>query len=630
MSFFHQSKSDRTSVVRLRYVVPGLRALFVARPTSLQAFTLIEIMVAITISTVIILCAVSCFRMISKAIATATAMSNVNSLLRTGLQLAWQDTDYWHSSADPNLPYSKGWSRLPTGPGTNLAEQQNIWRRPFQPIRFVPRTDTSIADPNSTASDPTKNYSLFNATAPTLSHSSDEMSTDYYNDPYNRADYLPNPNALLAHDPRSIGRAIPRSMQQPEIEGIGYNGDPVCLEMDNYQKGLPQFSVGDYTLTEATDMRDPPNIVNPKYPVNPSPTSTVIIPLDTTYCSPSPSASSIETYINHVQTDHVEENIPLDMGVNSYQPLLWTGLFHRLSYISFEYMSPGTTMLYCDQTGRTPDVDAIPLPPFMYNTSSNFYSANVAFMWDRDYAWKAGNCDMATRLGMNFVPSDNNGGHSARAVEAIPFRSVWPLISGLTTQDFDAGAQSFPLVDIVGSQATEAQAAQMTYQTEQEFTVGDQTRLDEIDTSQTLWLPYNITDLDRKEPSSGTDLAPTSTTKNQLAQLDYVSKPTQAPVMSTTIMRYGKVGGCQEMCVVRVSVDDPVSGRKIDLTCIPYGTTFRGARQHMRLYSPALSTTTSSSPGMRFAPPPQAANPANDPAGDYYDNGAGPYYVVQP
>jgi hypothetical protein len=54
----------------------------------------------------------------------------------------------------------------------------------------------------------------------------------------------------------------------------------------------------------------------------------------------------------------------------------------------------------------------------------------------------------------------------------------------------------------------------------------------------------------------------------------------------------------------------------------PMGTTYRGARQHWRLYSKGIgAATTPPVPSARFAVPDITC------IGDFYDEGDGPYYA---
>ena len=152
---------------RLTASVPSMRLLFPSK-TGSAGYTLVEMAIAIFIGSIIILSAVTCFRVVTKTIASVNALSTENSLLRTGMQLALQDADYWHSEADSNMPYNKGWTRVPQSPTNPFI------RRPFQAIRFAPRTDTGERDPNPGVRLPNMlDYSLFNAAAPASPVSSD-------------------------------------------------------------------------------------------------------------------------------------------------------------------------------------------------------------------------------------------------------------------------------------------------------------------------------------------------------------------------------------------------------------------------------------------------------------------------
>lgn len=157
---------------RLRDLVPTMARFLHAREhrCATAGFTLIEMMVSIALASILILCAVTCFRMISKAVSTANAINTENSMLRTGMELALLDVDYWQSHANERPPYNKGWTRVRSQPddaGTNFADE-TMMRRPFQPIRYSPRTDTNERDPYPGAHGTSPlDYSLYNSATPT-------------------------------------------------------------------------------------------------------------------------------------------------------------------------------------------------------------------------------------------------------------------------------------------------------------------------------------------------------------------------------------------------------------------------------------------------------------------------------
>ncbi len=612
------------STRRLSRMVPTLAQLACpARPAA--AFTLVELMMAVALSAMLILMAAKCFQLITKTVAAANEMSVENGLLRTGLQLAWVDADYWKSYADPNPPFNKGWTRLAAQSDTGLMRSE--WQRYFAPVLMLPRTDTSEQDPTGSAA----NLSCYNAPTPQLAtntnfdnasgynrnYYNDEFDTSgkVFNDPYNHADYTPNPNNMQAFDPRSISRVPVRTMFLADEEET--NGEGSCYQNLGYFKGYPRFAIGDYAMVSATDMRDPVNMLNPKYPVNPS---------GTNYAS-APSVQNIiavklDTLHEASQNDSVSLNIPLDNGVGMYQPLLWTCLFRKLSYACIEYMNSGTPFWWTDSRGLTTDCNTVPLPA--YHAGVADVDSFATYRWERDWASRLGNCDLVTRLGAMLQPNESQGGWGARVPETFAFQPTWPSAATIlpAPSTYDWTTQNRPFVILVGDPAEEAYASWYQWGINLLLNRGDASRLDERDITRTVWLPYNTTDADKAEPDAGSSWAPTSSSnKATLGNWDLVSKPPQSPTLTTAMVRYGKVMGASDLLIIRVTVADPVNGRTIELSCTPTTTSFRGARQHWRLYSPAYTTTGGVPAGGRFAP---AAYPC---AGDYYDWGAGPYYV---
>lgn len=637
---------------RLSSVVPSLQRIGLTGPAR-RGFTLIEILVAIAISALIILTAVQCFRMISNAIGAANALSAENSLLRSGMQLALLDADFWRSHADDRPPFNKGFQRVAAKPdvGTTGAGDthvyENTWTRPFRPVLYAPRTDTAVMDP-----DATRGANLYNAAAPTLANWHVRTVDNHFNDPYNRSDYVPNPNAMMAHDPRSISRMPLRPMRNPQTEIGAWRdnagrtwriGDTIGV----YRLGYPRLALGDYALVAASDMRDTvgtpigePGPQTPRYPVNDPPATPVAIAVAKNWELPTsvidlgknPHEMAAPNYIPTLTTLPAID-IPLDNGWSMHQPLMHFDLYHRLYYFGlFQYMTPGTAVLFGDRHGMTPERSTVPLAPYTYR-SSNF---TQQYMWDRDWSFNFGVSDLAVRMGERFIPSQSSGGWSARAIEALPLRTCWPAPPNDAWLNSDESNYRNPFVvfigtgDYSGNNNTEALAAVLqAWGINTMHERGDVTRTDQTSLSTTVWLPYNTTDYERAEPVAGTSIAPTATTpagsRAQLRALDLTTKPKQAPIMQTSILRYGRVAGSYDLTVTRVVVEDPITARKIELTCMPFGTNYRGARQHWRLYSPAwLETAANPSAGHLLDIPSDSC------IGDFYDVGptsAGPYYV---
>lgn len=65
-------------------------------------FTLLEMMIAVSLGIIIMLTAFAGLRTVSQAITRAKAMSLENSLLRAGMQMALEEADFWTNSDDPD------------------------------------------------------------------------------------------------------------------------------------------------------------------------------------------------------------------------------------------------------------------------------------------------------------------------------------------------------------------------------------------------------------------------------------------------------------------------------------------------------------------------------------------------
>jgi hypothetical protein len=601
-----------SSGIRLNNVVPTVRVLAGCRRPS-SAYTLIEMAIAIFVGTIIILSAVTCFRVITKTIASVNELSTENGLLRTGMQLALQDVDYWHSEADANQPYYKGWTRVPQTPAAPYL------RRPFQAIRFCPRTDTAERDPNPGVRAPNNlDYSLYNAAAPVSTVSQDPWDTSkaFWSDPYNYNDIVPNPNAMLASDPRSISRVTQLSLETPEWEA-----NLNWTWFANYPFGYPRAVSGDYTLVGCSNCRQTAGALNPRWPTG----TGITLSLDTTY-----TGASTDTYPDYPVPGGF--NLPFDNGASLYQPMLWTNMWQRLGYLGlYEYMTPGTPIVFNDSSGHTPDWFTLPLPPYQNNPAPSGSYPGYTYLWSRDFAVLdnrnlGGNEDMEIRMGDEFEPAAGDI-WTGRITAGLPFRSCWPAAVPLYSLDADWNLYSKPYSVFLNAEGGNFNGQNMSPQgmglwgINQAFSGGDQSRDDISCTATTVWLPYNETDVDRADPDAGTAVAPAADQRTVLGKFDYTTKPSDSPTLSTSIFRYGRVGGLQDLCVARVAIDCP-DGHRIELPIIPLGTNYRGARQHWRLYSKGIGGSGPAPiPGARFAVPNINC------IGDFYDEANGPYYT---
>ncbi len=160
-----------------------------------RAFTLIELMIAISLGMVLVLTAVSAVRVTTQAITLTRRIALENALLRTGVEQALDEVDFWRRSDDP-----EDTSRQPLR-GT---EASGGWL-PFTPFAATPDAVT---------------HGSFIDAQPGL--------TELAGTP--RGGWNANPLAWAAWDPRAWPRGCPAEESSPQESwgagGIYANLDP--------------------------------------------------------------------------------------------------------------------------------------------------------------------------------------------------------------------------------------------------------------------------------------------------------------------------------------------------------------------------------------------------------------------
>lgn len=84
--------------------------------TNSRGFTLIELMIAVTLGILLVYTATAAFRVAAQAVTTANRLSLENAVLRAGYQIAHQEMDFWSMLDDPSDPARQ---RLRTGAAAN-------------------------------------------------------------------------------------------------------------------------------------------------------------------------------------------------------------------------------------------------------------------------------------------------------------------------------------------------------------------------------------------------------------------------------------------------------------------------------------------------------------------------------
>ncbi len=109
------------------------------------AFTAIELMISLALALGILLVAVSGFRMAAASMGRLERLSVENNLLRSGYLMLMEDVDFWHSHANPEYPYRKGFMsdevEIAGDRGNN-----HVDKRLFKPVEF--QTGRAAYDPN--------------------------------------------------------------------------------------------------------------------------------------------------------------------------------------------------------------------------------------------------------------------------------------------------------------------------------------------------------------------------------------------------------------------------------------------------------------------------------------------------
>ena len=539
-------------------------------------------MVAITISTILLLMAMMAFRSISHAIAAGNELSIQNSMLLMGWRAALDDADYYRSYADANPPYNKGFMRVRTSrtQDGSTPMDQGFLRRPFQPIQFGTLTDPDAAKP-------------FDSTVYT------QTSSAYYT-----ADKIVmNPEVLQAHDPRSIDRS-----------GIWCN---MTSNNDAYRYISPMFVHGDTRYASCTDMRWSPMQVSPLFPTG-YPTGTMSYPVDL-------SGAVNPTVGNFTETI---PNFNLRPSINMALPLIEYQLFSRLSLFgATDYTSMGYNIYYQDQNGNGPGnqqgwatsnlVGTSPIPFPDGGPMTEFYSSLVwpgaggGYLWRTDFL---ADRDYSNFFGMDFFPDLSEGCWALGLANVLSTTPGTALVGG---GGFDGNSPMVRLIDynraaigaLSGNVVTASSNQEWNFNGAIDTQQGDVARNDRNYRSRTVRLPYNITDGESANiylPSVQYYMWGQTSPSYTPAPLDYDSKPPQYPSMETTMLRYFRAGGQGQLIVTTASIQMP-NGTRIDLPCTPYTTSYRGARQHWRLYSAQYSD--------------------HNAIGDFYDTAAGPFYA---
>ena len=94
--------------------------------TSTRAFTLIELMIAVTLGAMVIYIAVAAVRVSANAVTASQRLATENALLRVGIEAAVEEADFWLASDDPDAGGAKPLRGLETGGGKPFTDFRDL------------------------------------------------------------------------------------------------------------------------------------------------------------------------------------------------------------------------------------------------------------------------------------------------------------------------------------------------------------------------------------------------------------------------------------------------------------------------------------------------------------------------
>ncbi|MFW5692572.1 MAG: PilW family protein, partial [Chloroflexota bacterium] len=209
-------------------------------------FTLIELMFALTFAVVIILVAAQAFRTIGATVNVVTAMNHQNRLLRSGFWSLIQQADYWDLEANTEVPWCKEWTRArrdaSVAGSMELASLQP--KRPFAPVVFAASGRDMAYLEGGAAGDelslrPAQNPNVY------LPHDSRQWHRNHLWGAGNPPGYYTanGDNANGAYSPIKGTGVGPWASSDLYDDGPDWSGLP------------PRLLWGDYGLHQATEMR---------------------------------------------------------------------------------------------------------------------------------------------------------------------------------------------------------------------------------------------------------------------------------------------------------------------------------------------------------------------------------------
>jgi prepilin-type N-terminal cleavage/methylation domain-containing protein len=549
-----------------------------------DGFTLIELMISVALSLLILLVAVAAFRLATQTMGLITRLSRENGMLRTGYFVMTDDVDFWNSHANPNYPYLKGHMSDTVGAGElGNSRSNNLYdKRPFKAVTF------RLSDPYNAGSSSDSNFD------PNWSLPNDRRS-------WYRNGMIQGPRPFALYPASSAVGTV--NVAGPVIQT--HLADAIQLRGDAwYLLGWEPWHIyGDYSMLSNVgsmiiDPAKPPGFN--EYGQAPalsaeSPTSAggasgrgarptlmwrlfqelghvgvyTYMPPGTINLIQCPNYNNTVANIGRADKHYCKGEMPWSMSPTPGPVLRITEpneSFDSPTYTNAGTVSAPSALIAPDSTRSNYSIGA----PGSNGGSwqHQWVPAGAGAWWHKNLRSYSGNPSATSGTRCPFWLADleqvnGNGMQMGRRSGYVGLFYGHKLIpSGLLSANVQGGAfDSTPLLD----RPTRDPFLALNY----EYYSGDSNEISRISyqglfaqqardySSTTVHFPRNITD----------DTNPNLT-----------DKPEDVPALSTTILRYRHCGADKALCQIRVQ--DPATGRVLDLSFTTVGSTFRGARQH--------------------------------------------------
>ncbi|MFM2089764.1 MAG: hypothetical protein RLZZ127_253 [Planctomycetota bacterium] len=351
---------------------------------------------------------------------------------------------------------------------------------------------------------------------------------------------LPNLNALLPHDPRSWYRGHLWTDARPN------NGIERITDLPNRDWGMSGYGA--------------PAGITPRHLFGPYSMSANI------------NMAEWKSTMSTLGIDPVANGTAkIEVDVQEYAPHAMWKVFQRIGQLGvLTYMPNGTAMRLQDSNGESPWWGSDPVVAGSINNHP-YQVADTAIVSGDDRR-QVGHCwtavveerlllDAARFMGMGFDQRTH-----AIGLRTVIGKEVYTTSNAAVDfpYDYDEYYGGMRGNDGNNSQLGRSPQASVIPATGSGVKRGGDRSVPPEFTATTVRLPWNTTDWERRASANF---------------LDLTSKPDDMPILKTALVRYQRVA-CTDVTIPTVIIENPESGKRVEIRWTMATTTLRGARQH--------------------------------------------------